>query len=572
MNFSFSTKTFRNLLGENFNQLVIPRFQRDFSWEEDHISEFLHDLISNINCNDSNKESPYFFGTILIVGDMNNSNKSLEIVDGQQRLTTATILLSVIAKLLKDNDREDLATLTWKYIIGKNDNGEEFTILINDTLSDFFKENVQDLDKTISDTIKNKEIPDKEAERIFSAIKWLSNTLDIKNINRLSIDGSDYINSLTLIRDALLNSQVVCISTTDKENANLIFEILNSKGKKLEDIDLIKNKLFKTLNKTQPKDFANSQWKLMKNHLTERGKIELSTFYRHFWLSQHKRKQNLDLYEQFKKEIKPTNYELFLKDLLSSAELYKKIIYPNLELDFMNKQENKCIVNSLKYLNSFNIKQSRIALLSLFKAKENNLITSASFKKILFFLPKFHFAYNSLCKKPTNAIEAKYATFSVKISKITDRNKLGEEIDNFISTLKKILPPKNEFIENFTKLTYSSKNNDNSNVLAKYAISEIEKELSTTDYIPDNYTIEHIIPEGKDSDDNLLNIGNLTFLEKNINSLCSDKNPEDKLPFYARSNSEITKKFIENHKHFPQSEIKSRANSLAELLYKIIKN
>ena len=167
MNFSFSTKTFRNLLGENFNQLVIPRFQRDFSWEEDHISEFLHDLISNTNCNDSNKESPYFFGTILIVGDMNNSNKSLEIVDGQQRLTTATILLSVIAKLLKDNDREDLATLTWKYIIGKNDNGEEFTILINDTLSDFFKENVQDLDKTISDTIKNKEIPDKEAERIF---------------------------------------------------------------------------------------------------------------------------------------------------------------------------------------------------------------------------------------------------------------------------------------------------------------------------------------------------------------------------------------------------------------------
>lgn len=381
MNFSFSTKTFRNLLGENFNQLVIPRFQRDFSWEEDHISEFLHDLISNINCNDSNKESPYFFGTILIVGDMNNSNKSLEIVDGQQRLTTATILLSVIAKLLKDNDREDLATLTWKYIIGKNDNGEEFTILINDTLSDFFKENVQDLDKTISDTIKNKEIPDKEAERIFFAIKWLSNTLDIKNINRLSIDGSDYINSLTLIRDALLNSQVICISTTDKENANLIFEILNSKGKKLEDIDLIKNKLFKTLNKTQPKDFANSQWKLMKNHLTERGKIELSTFYRHFWLSQHKRKQNLDLYEQFKEEIKPTNYELFLNDLLSSAELYKKIIYPNLELDFMNKQENKCIVNSLKYLNSFNIKQSRIALLSLFKAKKNNLITSASFKK-----------------------------------------------------------------------------------------------------------------------------------------------------------------------------------------------
>ena len=149
---------------------------------------------------------------------------------------------------------------------------------------------------------------------------------------------------------------------------------------------------------------------------------------------------------------------------------------------------------------------------------------------------------------------------------------MGEEIDNFISTLKKILPPKNEFIENFTKLTYSSKNNNNSNVLAKYAISEIEKELSTTDYIPDNYTIEHIIPEGKDSDDNLLNIGNLTFLEKNINSLCSDKNPEDKLPFYARSNSEITKNFIENHKHFPQSEIKSRANSLAELLYKIIKN
>ena len=93
MNFNFTIKTFRDLLGTNLNQLVIPRFQRDYSWEKEHISEFLDDLVLGLNTEDTSNKSPYFFGTILVVGNITGSKGKLEIIDGQQRITTATILL-----------------------------------------------------------------------------------------------------------------------------------------------------------------------------------------------------------------------------------------------------------------------------------------------------------------------------------------------------------------------------------------------------------------------------------------------------------------------------------------------
>ena len=172
MNFDFNTKTFRDLLGTNFNQLVIPRFQRDYSWEKEHISEFLDDLIFGLNAEETSNKSPYFFGTILVVGNITGSKGKLEVIDGQQRITTATILLSVIGKLLDMNGENGLAIRVWEYIIKTTDNDEKITILQNDTLDDFFKDNVQDREQQLSDILKKgADIPDDETRRIFEAIK-----------------------------------------------------------------------------------------------------------------------------------------------------------------------------------------------------------------------------------------------------------------------------------------------------------------------------------------------------------------------------------------------------------------
>ena len=120
MNFTPTTKTVRNLLSSGC-QFAIPRFQREYSWEKKNSEEFLSDLIGNLKMNDRNiTDDQYFLGTMLFIGDFaERPAKPIEVIDGQQRLTTITILLSVIAEQFRKINEEKLSRLIFKYIMMK---------------------------------------------------------------------------------------------------------------------------------------------------------------------------------------------------------------------------------------------------------------------------------------------------------------------------------------------------------------------------------------------------------------------------------------------------------------------
>lgn len=583
MNFDFTTKTFRDLLGSNFNQLVIPRFQRDYTWENEHTLEFLEDLISNYKQNNSNNNnqlvSDYFFGTILVTGNISGSNGFLEVIDGQQRITTATILLSTIGKLLKSHGETKLAENVWEYIIKTTDDEEKITLLQNDTTDDFFKEKIQDLNVPLEDVIKIAETPDEETKCILNAVKSFQNYLSMSNIknnlkslldNDNELLNQDYISNLKKIRDLLLNSQVVCVSTTDKDSANLIFEILNSKGKKLEPIDLIKNEIFKHLTTIQPKDYASGKWKKIKHHLSERERIEFSTFYRHFWLSKYPKVNNSDLYDQFLLNVNDKkDYDDFLDQLVNNAKTYKTISSPNFTSDFQNKKQFLYIIESLTALNNFKIRQSRVALLAIFRKKEENKIKASDLHKVISFLPKFHFIYSALCSKRANTLESKYARFAVDLTKSDSINESRNLIDRFIEQLKKILPNEQEFTEKFIKLEYSNKRKNDHNLVTKYAIRELERIFSKNRLISNTSSIEHIIPESKhDTSREVLNIGNLCILEENLNEECNNHDINNKFKIYAKSQFFTTKNLLISYpRGFTINNIEERARSLAKEFY-----
>ena len=583
MNFDFTTKTFRDLLGSNFNQLVIPRFQRDYTWEDEHTREFLEDLISNLKQNTSNDNKQlvpdYFFGTILVTGNMTGSNGFLEVIDGQQRITTATILLSTIGKILKSCDEIQLAKNVWEYIIKTTDDEEKITLLQNDTTDDFFKEKIQDLNIPLEDVIKINETPDEETKCILNAVKLFQNYLSENSIkNNLKsllgdnneLSNKDYISILKKIRDLLLNSQVVCVSTTDKNSANLIFEILNSKGKKLEPIDLIKNEIFKHLTTTQPKDYASGKWKKIKHHLSERERIEFSTFYRHFWLSQYPKVNNSDLHDQFLLNINnKSNYDNFLDQLVNNAKIYKMISSPNFTIDFQNKKQYSFIVESLTNLNNFKIRQCRVALLAIFRKKEENRIKTADLYKVISFLPKFHFIYSALCSKRANTLESKYAKFAVDLTKSDSTNKSKDLIEQFIQQLKTILPNEQEFTDRFIKLEYSNRKRNDQNLVTKYAIYELERIFSKKRLVSNTASIEHIIPESEhNTSREVLNIGNLCILENDLNEKCNNHDINDKFKIYKESQFLTTKDLL---KHYPtgftNNNIEERAHYLAHEFY-----
>lgn len=90
---------------------IIPRYQREYSWTKEQLEDFYTDIVSNIKEDKGNYEiQEYFFGTVILVGKMEKTNKPIEIIDGQQRITTITILLSVLSDILYNYD-DNLSTL-----------------------------------------------------------------------------------------------------------------------------------------------------------------------------------------------------------------------------------------------------------------------------------------------------------------------------------------------------------------------------------------------------------------------------------------------------------------------------
>lgn len=118
MNFKPVDKTIKDLLVSG-HPFEIPRFQRAYSWEKRHYAEFLQDIISNLKVGNGQINSDaYFLGTMLFIGNFIESGKSvIKVVDGQQRLTTITILFSVLSDLFKKKKQDTLSERIFRYIM-----------------------------------------------------------------------------------------------------------------------------------------------------------------------------------------------------------------------------------------------------------------------------------------------------------------------------------------------------------------------------------------------------------------------------------------------------------------------
>lgn len=178
----------------------------------------------------------------------------------------------------------------------------------------------------------------------------------------------EYIELLKVIRDQLLRSFVICITTTDTEYANMIFEVLNAKGKEFASVDLIKNAIFEKLDNEVPADTAKETWLQIRNNLCSRAlRVEFASFYRHFWISHYGKVQDNKLYSNFQKKV-PKNeesYLSFLKEIEGASKRYAIILKPSLE-DFGNKKEYAFVIEELTSINNIlSIVQTRPVFLSL---------------------------------------------------------------------------------------------------------------------------------------------------------------------------------------------------------------
>ena len=575
MDIKLEEKVISGLLASG-KQFVIPRFQREYTWEKYNNREFFNDILGYMVTKDGKLYTKqYFLGTMLFVGDFADS-KCLEmnVVDGQQRITTITIFLSALSDKFRSlgTSGETLSIqLFKKYIMTLDDDGEEVRVLKSESHYPFFSFYIQDR--------KKEEIQPpstEEEECIKTSYEFFSKQLEEKNLRKyLSqkydkkiVDTTDYIDLLKIIRDQILGCNIVSISTTEKEEANTIFEILNSKGKHLSDIDMIKNKIFEVLCDTEPADFAQVKWNEIKRVLSSSDNVVgLKSFYLQYWATFKKRVTSRKLYDEFKtiKEDKSV-YKEFLKDLLIKAELYEMIVNPTRE-KYSNKKQYFPLIESLSAINdTFNVVSARVPILAMYTAVKEKRLTEKKYKATVKYLENFHFVYTAMCSKPANKLDPLYSKFALEMknaAKDTTSSIIDKEL---IKKLDCIWPEYQSFEEEFIQLKYSGKKVLPTNLKVKYIMNQLRNYYDGKDVSAQDGSVEHIYPESKGCESQ--NIGNLILLESSLNSSAGEAEYEiKKTDYYVKSDYKWVQDFIIEHESWSIEEANERALNMAKLYY-----
>lgn len=262
----------------------IPRFQRPYSWEREEVENFWDDVIKN------NPES-YFIGSMVVY---QSKKPYFGIVDGQQRLTTITIILSAIRDSFIKLGQDNLAKGIHKYIEKANVDNENEFILNSETSFPFLQGVVQSFKKDdVPCDVGMEEKNLKNAfEFIFTKLLELIPEINEPNLSQLDMFPSgvdDPIQKLKDIRDKVLALKLVFIQLDNEEDAYLIFETLNARGRDLKTSDLVKNLFLKKLKSTNNRfDSAKEIWnRLVSIFDNNYGEQIIDTYLLHFWLSEY---------------------------------------------------------------------------------------------------------------------------------------------------------------------------------------------------------------------------------------------------------------------------------------------
>ena len=542
-----SNKTYRQLMGNGL-RYEIPKFQRDYSWEAEHWDDLWQDIRALL----ADEDNEHYMGYLVL---QTSNNKEFQIIDGQQRLTTMSLLILSTLKCLKElvdsgieaeNNLKRKDSLLNSYI-GYVD---PVTLISNNKLKlnrnsdDYYKQHLVLLKEL---PLRNTNSSEKHMRECFN---WYYDRIK-KEFNT----GESLAAFIDNIVDKLF---FTVIEVTDQLNAFKVFETLNARGVQLSSADLLKNYLFFVVDETKPHiseiEELENIWSKIVGKL---GEQKFEDYLRYYWNSINKSVGKKNLFKNVKGNIKSKEqvFEL-IRNLNDTADLYLAIQNPEDEF-WRDKPE---IRKSLKELKLFQIRQIN----SLFLSALRNLEVE-NFRKLAKICSVISFRYNIIGGLNPNAQEDVYNTVALKISS----NKRFEVAD-FQSIYVSDLNFENDFS------TKEFKNTTRNHKIVKYILSKIEVYQHKNEIDPESdlFTIEHILPENADDtwgnftfeeiNRSVYRMGNLTLLERKLNREAGQKGYVEKIVLFAQSNSELTKTLPDNFNTWNEDKLAARQRELAK--------
>ncbi len=444
-------------------QFVIPIYQRNYEWRRPHCEQLLNDIIEV-----GTTHQPHFIGSIVFIHDgvYTSGVKELIIIDGQQRLTTITLLfIALYHYALNNNDYNNLAQKIYKkYLINEFANDEQ-RLKLKPT-----ENNDSDLKSVLTNSIHTSEF-----SNIINNYNFFKNRITSENINAI-LDGLQMLMFVEISLDR------------NYDNAQRIFESLNSTGLELSQADLIRNYILMELTASQQKEIYNNFWECIEKNTRIDGVNKLPDFIRDYLTST---KENIvnknEVYHTFKNEFPIKDYDCLTNILSHIKQLsipYGRLINPMLESDVDIRKQ-------IDNINRLEINTSYPFLMRVYDDYIKTIIEKDTFIRILQFIQTYSFR-RYILDLPTNTLNKIFMSLYDKIDKDNYEESLYVHILRF--TGKQRMPNDEEITEALKdKDIYHSKAKNKDFLfenLENWGNREIVDIVNN-----DNITIEHIFPQ-----------------------------------------------------------------------------
>lgn len=453
-------------------QFVIPIYQRTYSWSKRECNQLWDDIIRT----GKNKGiNAHFVGSIVYIEKglySITSQSPLLIIDGQQRLTTLSLLIAALADKLNElpsGEQEIIDGFSPRklrnyYLLNPEEEGEKYYKLI---LSKTDKESLISI-------VDGREMPKKYSLRIKENYEYFKERIE------------DYSDSLKVLCEGIAKLIVVDIALSrDQDNPQLIFESMNSTGKELTQADLIRNYILMGLDIEQQTDLYNRFWRPMEIDFGQEAYTsDFDGFMRHFLTVKTGRIPKIsEVYEAFKDYAAlMRSMDIEIGQTVEDIRKFSKY-YCNMTL---NQEPDKDLCVAFNDIKELRVDVAYPLLMEIYDDYKEDVLKKEEFIEILRLVEAYVFRRN-ICSIPTNSLNKTFSTFMKSVDK-----------KRYVESVKAqfILLPSYRRFPNDTEFVKELKIRDlYNNPRRSYWFKRVENFKRKERVEVNEYTIEHIMPQ-----------------------------------------------------------------------------
>lgn len=586
----------KSSIGELFTgdtHYVIPKYQRDFDWKSgSQVSDLMSDLIS---ATDSKNNDSLYLGAMIFDVSEEKAQTTIEVIDGQQRLTTIMLLLIAMRDYARwELQEEAIAQSLQKHI----SNSDALSTDKNHRMSP--SPVISQIFNIVCDYMWDGKFPTKiiskgqkvSLKREINRVKPIYDFC-LSEIKLYTNGNKDKFRQLAKhLRDKTF---IIKIEIEERSEAFEVFERTNARGKGLEVSDLLKNYIFSQEENIIEENIGDTWDDIIQSF----GGSSIKAL-KQFWVSRAGKVNSRELYRNIKAYASDIGINNFVEELREFAAFYSAFNSDDPEAIKMwltsvgFPKENMLIHEfrrSISVLRFFNISQALPLIFSAmrsFQKIDGDKVHAKQILTLLRTLEYFHFVNNKVCGNIGNESENAYAKFSSLVYK----NENLQSLDKIRSWFENALESEQTFSANFTTLSYGSVTDRN---VIRYVFDRLVNDgvkdgqsidlldlHSSQAGIRTSYDIEHLMPKSLAQDDNEAalyhSIGNLIVIPKQINQILSNKDFSEKMKILRKphefSNNiknvpSYLQEFLDNYGdiEWSKSSIEERATKLAVEIY-----